>query len=152
MKSGNPKPQLTETVVEMGQTDGKVSPRGAGSTMNQPCKKAPMHIRLELPSSLGQACRMADGDFDISYTAKLARIELTEAEQAEFGSQLADVLQYVEKLEELDVDGVSPTAHPVPLTNVTRADEVGESISTEEALRNAPAQANNLFLVPKIVE
>lgn len=95
---------------------------------------------------------MADGDFDIGYTAKLARIELTDAEQKEYGAQLANVLQYVEKLKELNVDDVAPTAHPVPLTNVFRKDEVQESISTEEALRNAPAQAKQLFLVPKIVE
>ncbi len=95
---------------------------------------------------------MADGDFDIGYTAKLARIELTDAEQKEYGAQLADVLQYVEKLKELNVDNVTPTAHPVPLTNVTREDKVQESISTEEALRNTPAKANQLFLVPKIVE
>ena len=95
---------------------------------------------------------MADGEFDISYTAKLARIELTDDEKKEFGSQLAEVLQYVEKLKELDVEGVSPTAHPVPLTNVTRADEVRPSISQEAALMNAPAQANQLFLVPKIVD
>ena len=95
---------------------------------------------------------MADGDFDISYTAALARIELSEQERGEFGSQLADVLKYVEKLEELNVDGVSPTAHPAPLTNVTRPDEVTPSIPTEEALKNAPAQAKDLFLVPKIVD
>ena len=95
---------------------------------------------------------MADGEFDISYTAKLARIELTDEEQREYGAQLAEVLQYVEKLKELNVDGVSPTAHPVPLTNVTRADEVRPSLPTDEALKNAPAQANQLFLVPKIVD
>ena len=113
---------------------------------------APHHIRLELPSCLGQAFRMADGEFDISYTAKLARIELTDEEKKEFGAQLADVLQYVEKLKELDVEGISPTAHPVPLTNVTRVDEVRPSLSQEEALMNAPAQVNQLFLVPKIVD
>ncbi len=110
------------------------------------------HIRLELPPPLGQASPMADGDFDISYTAKLARIQLTDEEQREYGTQLAEVLQYVEKLKELDVDGVSPTAHPVPLTNVTRPDEVRPSLPTDEALSNAPAQANQLFLVPKIVD
>ena len=95
---------------------------------------------------------MADGDFDISYTANLARIELTDEERQAFSAQLADVLQYVEKLKELDVDQVPPMAHPAPLTNVTRPDTVTPSLSQEEALKNAPAQANNLFLVPKIVE
>ncbi len=95
---------------------------------------------------------MADADFNIRYTAELARIDLTEAEQNAFEGQLADVLQYVEKLKELDVDGVAPTAHPVPLVNVTRADEVRPSLDHEDALRNAPSRANDLFLVPKIVE
>lgn len=95
---------------------------------------------------------MANGDFDIGYTAELARIELSDAEQSEYQTQLADVLQYVEKLKELDVDSVQPTAHPAPLSNVTRPDEVAPSISTEAALHNAPAKANDLFLVPKIVD
>jgi aspartyl-tRNA(Asn)/glutamyl-tRNA(Gln) amidotransferase subunit C len=50
------------------------------------------------------------------------------------------------------VDQVQPTAHPVPLTNVTRPDEVRGSLTNEEALMNAPAKGNGLFMVPKIVE
>ena len=95
---------------------------------------------------------MADEAFDIRYTASLARIELSDSEQEAFGNQLADVLQYVEKLKELDVDGVNPTAHPAPLSNVTRTDAIGPSLPTEVALENAPAQGHRLFLVPKIVE
>ncbi|MCS1408906.1 MAG: Glutamyl-tRNA(Gln) amidotransferase subunit C [Verrucomicrobia subdivision 3 bacterium] len=95
---------------------------------------------------------MASADFNIDYTAKLARIALTEAEQQEYGSQLAEVLQYVEKLNELNVADVMPTTHPTPLTNVTRPDVVTPSISTEAALMNAPAQVNQLFRVSKIVE
>ena len=56
------------------------------------------------------------------------------------------------KLNELDVSQVEPTAHAVPLVNVTRPDEIRPSLSNEDALRNAPAQANGLFIVPKIVE
>ena len=62
------------------------------------------------------------------------------------------MLGYIEKLNELDVSHVEPTAHAVPMVNVTRPDEARPSISNEEALRNAPAKANGLFLVPKIVE
>jgi aspartyl-tRNA(Asn)/glutamyl-tRNA(Gln) amidotransferase subunit C len=61
-------------------------------------------------------------------------------------------LGYIEKLSQLDVSQVQPTAHAVPLLNVTRADERQPSLPNEEALRNAPAKANGLFLVPKIVE
>jgi aspartyl-tRNA(Asn)/glutamyl-tRNA(Gln) amidotransferase subunit C len=62
------------------------------------------------------------------------------------------VLDYIGKLKEVDVSGVEPTAHAFPLINVTRPDEVRPSMSNEDALRNAPAHANGLFIVPKIVE
>ena len=91
-------------------------------------------------------------DIDIKYVAHLARLALTPDEETKFGAQLGTVLGYVEKLKEVDVSGVEPTAHAVPLVNVTRADEVRPSMSNEDALRNAPLQANGLFLVPKIVE
>ena len=58
----------------------------------------------------------------------------------------------MEKLKTLDVSNVEPTAHAVPTVNVTRADEVHPSLPHENALRNAPAIANGLFIVPKIVE
>ena len=95
---------------------------------------------------------MAATDFDVHYVANLARLELTPEEEAKFGTQLGQVLGYIEKLRQLDVSQVEPSAHAVPLVNVTRPDELRPSISNEEALRNAPAKANGLFLVPKIVE
>ena len=95
---------------------------------------------------------MAATDFDVHYVANLARLELTPEEEAKFGTQLGQVLGYIEKLRQLDVSQVEPTAHAVPLVNVTRPDELRPSISNEEALRNAPAKANGLFMVPKIVE
>lgn len=95
---------------------------------------------------------MASTDFDIKYVAHLARIALTPDEEKKLSAQLGNILGYIEKLKELDVSNVEPTAHAVPLINVTRADEVRESLSNEEALQNAPAKANGLFMVPKIVE
>ena len=92
------------------------------------------------------------GEIDVGYVSHLARLELSLEEQRKFGGQLAQVLGYVEKLKQLDVSKVEPTAHAVPLVNVTRPDEVRPSLSNDEALRNAPAQANGLFLAPKIVE
>ena len=89
---------------------------------------------------------------DVNRIAHLARLALTPEEAAKLGGQLGQILGYVEKLKELDVRAVEPTAHPFPLTNVTRADETRPSLTAEEALRNAPAQANGLFVVPKIVE
>lgn len=89
---------------------------------------------------------------DIKYVAQLARISLTPDEERKIGAQLSHILGYIEKLRELDVTGVEPTAHAMPMTNVTRPDEVRPSLPHDDALRNAPAQANGLFMVPKIVE
>ena len=91
-------------------------------------------------------------DIDISYVAYLARLQLTEAEAAQFSAQLKDILKSVKKLNELDVTNVEPTAHAVPMTNVLRKDEVQPSIDSADVLRNAPQQARELFIVPKIVE
>jgi aspartyl-tRNA(Asn)/glutamyl-tRNA(Gln) amidotransferase subunit C len=95
---------------------------------------------------------MASSEFDIQYVARLARIALTPDEEKKLAAQLGNILNYVEKLKELDVVSVEPTAHAVPMVNVTRADQIRPSLPHDEALRNAPAQANGLFIVPKIVE
>lgn len=88
----------------------------------------------------------------MKYVANLARISLSPAEEEKISAQINGILGYIEKLKELDVANVEPTAHAVPLINVFRADEIRPSISNEDALRNAPSKANGLFLVPKIVE
>ncbi len=95
---------------------------------------------------------MAESQFDIRYIAHLARLSLSPEEEKKLSAQLGNILGYIEKLKELDVSNVEPTAHAVPMVNVTRADEIRESLSNEEALRNAPSKANGLFMVPKIVE
>ena len=95
---------------------------------------------------------MATGDFDVNYVAHLARLKLSPEEAQKLGAQLGDILGYIEKLKSVDVSGVEPTAHPFPLVNVTRPDEVHPSLSHDDALRNAPQQSNGLFVVPKIVE
>lgn len=94
----------------------------------------------------------AQQDFNVKYVAHLARLALTPEEEARFQAQLGNILGYIAKLNELDVSNVEPTAHAVPLVNVVRADESRPSMPHEEAMRNAPAQLNGLFLVPKIVE
>ena len=95
---------------------------------------------------------MAKVEIDVKYVAHLARLSLSPEEEQKIGAQLGNILGYIEKLKEVDVSGVEPTAHAFPLVNITRADEVRPSMSNEDALRNAPAQANGLFIVPKIVE
>lgn len=89
---------------------------------------------------------------DVQYVAHLARLRLTPEEEKKMGRQLDRILDYIGKLNELDVTGVEPTAHAFPLVNVTRVDEARPSLPHEAAMRNAPAVANGLFMVPKIVE
>lgn len=95
---------------------------------------------------------MATTDFDVRYIAHLARIRLSAEEEQKLGAQLENILGYIEKLKELDVSQVEPTAHAVPLHNVTRPDIVVPGLTNDQALANAPARANGLFVVPKIVE
>ena len=91
-------------------------------------------------------------DLDVLYVARLARINLTEAEANVFQRQLDDVLNYVEKLRQADVSQVEAAAHMLPIFNVFREDTPGDCFTAEQALSNAPRQANGLFVVPKVVE
>jgi len=91
-------------------------------------------------------------ELDVAYVAKLARLNLTEDETRLFQAQLAQVLEYADKLSEIDVSEVDPAAHAMPLFNVFREDEPRDWLSAGEALSNAPRQANGLFVVTKVVE
>lgn len=95
---------------------------------------------------------MAAVEIDVEYVAHLARVGLTAEEEAKLGAQLGQILHFIEKLNEVDVSKVEPTSHAAPLFNVVREDVARPSLPNEEALKNAPAKANGLFLVPKIVE
>ena len=89
---------------------------------------------------------------DVAYVAELARLELTDEEKATFQSQLETIVQYVEKISAVDVDGVEPMMHGRPLVNAFREDVVKPSLDREAALANAPAKVGDEFLLPKIVE
>jgi len=84
--------------------------------------------------------------------AKLSRLELTEAEVEEFTGQLSAILDYVEKMNELDTTDVEPLAHCLPISNVFRQDIAKESLGTEKALANAPQRDEEFFKVPKILD
>ena len=84
--------------------------------------------------------------------AKLARLELDEREVEEFAGQLSSILEYVEKMNELDTEDVEPLAHCLPISNVLREDVVKESIGIEAALGNAPQRDGEFFRVPKILD
>lgn len=89
---------------------------------------------------------------DVEYIAKLARLEVSEYEKEMFTEHMSHILNYVKVLEELDTDDISPTFHVFPVKNVFRSDEVKESLSREEVLKNAPDQENGFFKVPRVIE
>ena len=90
--------------------------------------------------------------FDVRYVAKLARLDLSDAEIAKFQSQLGSVLAHVEQFGKVDVSNVQATAHANPVINVFRADESHDTFTPETALSNAPRAAGGLFVVPKVIE
>ena len=89
---------------------------------------------------------------DIEKLAMLARIQLTQEEKENLPRHIDSILSYLDKLAEVDVEEIEPSAHASPLYNVLREDVPGDVFTEEEALKNAPAQRNNLVIVPKVVE
>ncbi|MCI6374974.1 MAG: Asp-tRNA(Asn)/Glu-tRNA(Gln) amidotransferase subunit GatC [Clostridiales bacterium] len=88
----------------------------------------------------------------VAYVAELAHLKLDDAQKRQAADDLARMIGYVDKLSELDTDGVEPMSHAFPVTNVFREDEVRESMAREQVLANAPAVKDGCFLVPKTVE
>jgi aspartyl-tRNA(Asn)/glutamyl-tRNA(Gln) amidotransferase subunit C len=89
---------------------------------------------------------------DVRHVARLARLELSEAEEQAYAQQLGAILGYAQNLDALDVKGVEPTAHVLPLKNVLRPDVLEPSLPREQVLANAPDPAKGCFRVPKILE
>jgi aspartyl-tRNA(Asn)/glutamyl-tRNA(Gln) amidotransferase subunit C len=88
---------------------------------------------------------------DVEHIAKLAKLEFTDAEKEKFTHQMNQILAYMEKLNSLDTSNIEPLAHVIELSNVFRADEVKPGVSTEDALKNAPAKNEQFFKVPKVL-
>ena len=89
---------------------------------------------------------------EVQNVARLARLHLTDDEAERMREQLDAILAYIDKLRELDVEGVEPTAHAVPLVNVMRDDALVPCLPQEQALANAPDRAHEFFRVPRIIE
>jgi len=89
---------------------------------------------------------------EVQHVARLARLHLTDEEAERMREQLDAILAYIDKLRELDVEGVEPTAHAVPLVNVMRDDVLVPCLPQEQALANAPDRAGEFFRVPRIIE
>ena len=89
---------------------------------------------------------------DVEHIARLSRLALSEPEIERMREQLSGILAYIDKLRALDVEGVEPTSHAVPLVNVMRDDETGPCLPQDEALANAPDRSDAFFRVPRIIE
>jgi aspartyl-tRNA(Asn)/glutamyl-tRNA(Gln) amidotransferase subunit C len=88
---------------------------------------------------------------DVEHVAGLARLALTADEIEQFTGQLTVILEHAQDVSSLDLEGVPPTAHPLPLVNVLRPDEVRPSLVREEVLAQAPQVEDHRFRVPRIL-
>ena len=91
-------------------------------------------------------------EIQVRKVAKLARLDLSEEEVKEFSGQLNAIIGYVERMNELNTEGIEPLAHCLPINNVFREDSVKESLGTEKTLANAPQRDGSFFKVPRILE
>lgn len=87
----------------------------------------------------------------VRHVAKLARLNCSDQEIHRFTEQLSSILEYVAQLAELDTEGVEPLAHCLPVHNVFREDEPRDSLSNDEALKNAPQRDGEYFALPKVL-
>ncbi|MBI4427499.1 MAG: Asp-tRNA(Asn)/Glu-tRNA(Gln) amidotransferase subunit GatC [Ignavibacteriales bacterium] len=88
---------------------------------------------------------------DVEYIAKLARLKFTEEEKQKLAHQLNEILSYIDQLNKIDTSKVEPMTHVVDLSNVFREDVVKPGVSSDEALKNAPAKSDKFFKVPKVI-
>jgi len=93
---------------------------------------------------------MIDQDL-IKKAANLARLEIQEADMPKLSKQISDIIQYVETLNELNLEGIKPTAHAVDVDNVFRSDKVVDAGIIEEVLEQAPEHEGRFFRVPKVL-
>jgi aspartyl-tRNA(Asn)/glutamyl-tRNA(Gln) amidotransferase subunit C len=89
---------------------------------------------------------------EVEQVARLARLALSDAEKERMRRELDGILSYIDKLRALDTEGVPPTSHAVPMTNVMREDEPVPSLPQADMLANAPDPSGDFFRVPKIIE
>ncbi|SMP13960.1 aspartyl/glutamyl-tRNA(Asn/Gln) amidotransferase subunit C [Desulfurobacterium pacificum] len=88
---------------------------------------------------------------EVKHIAMLSRLTLSEEEVEKFQEQLSRILDFVEKLNELDTEGIDPKFQIIPPQNVLREDVPGVSLPREKALMNAPETDGEYFIVPKVV-
>jgi aspartyl-tRNA(Asn)/glutamyl-tRNA(Gln) amidotransferase subunit C len=88
----------------------------------------------------------------VRWVAHLARLDLTDDDLARFTEQLSSIVEYVNKLQDVNTDGVEALAHPLPLQNVFRDDKPAPSLPVDEALANAPQRSGEFYSVPAVLE
>jgi len=89
---------------------------------------------------------------NVEHVAKLARLQLSDEEKEKFLGQLNAILEYADKLNELNTDDVAPTTHVLPIFNVMREDEVRPSLPLEQVMENAPEEEDGHFRVPAVLD
>jgi aspartyl-tRNA(Asn)/glutamyl-tRNA(Gln) amidotransferase subunit C len=94
---------------------------------------------------------MAITEADVRHVAMLARLALTDEQVATLTSELSSILNHIDELQNLDLEGVQPTAHPLAMVNAMRSDVVRPGLSPEDALANAPESEGTAFVIPTIV-
>jgi aspartyl-tRNA(Asn)/glutamyl-tRNA(Gln) amidotransferase subunit C len=88
----------------------------------------------------------------VDHVARLARLDLSDEERERMRVELSHILEHAERIQALDLDAIEATSHSIPLKNVMRKDEVKPSLTHQDALRNAPAEEDGRFKVPRIIE
>ena len=88
---------------------------------------------------------------EVRHVAKLARLELSESEEERMTGQMNGILEYMDKLNELDTKDIAPTTHAIQLQNVFRPDSIRDSLDRKDSLANAPGTDGVNFVVPKVI-
>lgn len=94
---------------------------------------------------------MAISEDQVRHVALLARLALTDEQVARYGEDLNSILGHIDTIQQLDLEGVEPTAHPLDVVNVMREDCVRPGLTREQALLNAPETDGTAFVIPQIV-
>jgi aspartyl-tRNA(Asn)/glutamyl-tRNA(Gln) amidotransferase subunit C len=89
---------------------------------------------------------------EVKYIASLSRLEFNESELDDFTNEFNQILNYIDKLNELDTENIEPLSHPIEKKNVFRKDKLVASINRDEALKNAPDKTDEYFKVPKVIK
>ena len=111
--------------------------------------RAPVRAVRTYPITEGSRAPMAISEEQVRHVAMLARLGLSDEQVTTLVAELSDILVQVERIGQLDLEGVEPTTHAAAVTNVTRPDVVVPGLPREAALINAPEQRDGAFLIPK---